>query len=214
MRTYTLPKKNMEVMIMSRFTGSTWKVSRRLNYSISETGKELKKRPYPPGQHGQRRAKLSDYGLQLQEKQKVRFTYGLSEKQFRKTFDEAGKLQGKHGDNFIALLESRLDNVVYRLGLARTRQQARQLVSHGHILVDGSKVDIPSYRMKPGQKVTFREKSKDLKVVTEALEAVYGSVDFVTYDKDKKEGLFVRRPERNEVLQEINEQLIVEFYNR
>jgi small subunit ribosomal protein S4 len=199
---------------MSRFTGSTWKISRRLNYSISETGKELKKRPYPPGQHGQRRTKLSDYGLQLQEKQKVRFTYGLSEKQFRKTFNEAGKLPGRHGDNFIVLLESRLDNVVYRLGLTRTRAQARQLVNHGHILVDGSKVDIPSYRMTPGQKVQLRESSKNLKIVEEALENTYRSFEFVSYDTAKKEGLFVRRPERNEVLQEINEQLIVEFYNR
>lgn len=201
-------------MIMSRFTGSTWKVSRRLNYSISETGKELKKRPYPPGQHGQRRAKLSDYGLQLQEKQKVRFTYGLSEKQFRKTFDEAGKLKGKQGENFIKLLESRLDNVVYRLGLARTRAQARQLVTHGHVIVDGKKVDIPSYRLLPGQKITFKATSNSLKVVEEALEAVYGHVEFVAYDKAKKEGSFVRYPERNEVLQEINEQLIVEYYNR
>lgn len=199
---------------MSRFTGSTWKISRRLNYSISETGKELKKRPYPPGQHGQRRTKLSDYGLQLQEKQKVRFTYGLSEKQFRKTFNEAGKLPGRHGDNFIVLLESRLDNVVYRLGLTRTRAQARQLVNHGHILVDGSKVDIPSYRMTPGQKVQLKESSKNLKIVEEALENTYRSFEFVSYDTAKKEGLFVRRPERKEVLQEINEQLIVEFYNR
>jgi small subunit ribosomal protein S4 len=199
---------------MSRFTGSTWKISRRLNYSISETGKELKKRPYPPGQHGQRRTKLSDYGLQLQEKQKVRFTYGLSEKQFRKTFNEAGKLPGRHGDNFIVLLESRLDNVVYRLGLTRTRAQARQLVNHGHILVDGRKVDIPSFRMTPGQKVQLRESSKNLKIVEEALENTYRSFEFVSYDTAKKEGLFVRRPERKEVLQEINEQLIVEYYNR
>ena len=199
---------------MSRFTGSTWKISRRLNYSISETGKELKKRPYPPGQHGQRRTKLSDYGLQLQEKQKVRFTYGLSEKQFRKTFNEAGKLPGRHGDNFIVLLESRLDNVVYRLGLTRTRAQARQLVNHGHILVDGRKVDIPSYRMTPGQKVQLRESSKNLKIVEEALENTYRSFEFVSYDTAKKEGLFVRKPERKEVLQEINEQLIVEYYNR
>ena len=199
---------------MSRFTGSTWKISRRLNYSISETGKELKKRPYPPGQHGQRRTKLSDYGLQLQEKQKVRFTYGLSEKQFRKTFNEAGKLPGRHGDNFIVLLESRLDNVVYRLGLTRTRAQARQLVNHGHILVDGSKVDIPSYRLAPGQKIQLKTSSKNLKIVEEALENTYRSFDFVSYDETKKEGTFVRLPERKEVLQEINEQLIVEFYNR
>jgi small subunit ribosomal protein S4 len=199
---------------MSRFTGSTWKISRRLGYSLSETGKELKKRPYAPGQHGQRRSKLSDYGSQLHEKQKVRFTYGVSEKQFRKTFEEANLRVGKHGENFLKLLESRLDNVVYRLGLAKTRSQARQLVNHGHFLVDGKKVDIPSYRMQPGQKIALREKSRDLKVVLEALEAQYASVDFVSFDKDTMTGTFVRYPERNEILQDINEQLIVEFYNR
>ena len=119
---------------MSRFTGSTWKVSRRLGYSVSETGKELQKRPYAPGQHGKRRTKISGYGLQLAEKQKVRFTYGISEKQFHKTFVEAKKIEGVHGENFLKLIESRLDNVVYRLGLAKTRAQARQLVNHGHQL--------------------------------------------------------------------------------
>jgi small subunit ribosomal protein S4 len=199
---------------MSRYTGSTWKISRRLGYSISETGKELKKRPFPPGQHGKRRTKLSDYGLQLQEKQKVRFTYGISEKQFRKIFNEAGRLKGVHGENFIKFLEARLDNVVYRLGLAKTRGQARQIVNHGHILVDGKKVDIPSYRLTPGQKIELREKSKGLKIVAEALEAQFSSVEFVEFNKDNGVGTFVRFPERNEVLQEVNEQLIVEFYNR
>ncbi|MBU1143706.1 MAG: 30S ribosomal protein S4 [Firmicutes bacterium] len=199
---------------MSRYTGPSWKISRRLGYSISETGKELKKRPYAPGQHGQRRSKTSGYGDQLHEKQKVRFTYGVSEKQFRKTFNEADKMKGKHGENFLRLLESRLDNVVYRLGLARTRAQARQLVNHGHFLVDGKKVDIPSYRLQAGQKIQLRETSKGLKVVQEALEGQYASVEFVSFDKDTNVGTFVRYPERNEILQEINEQLIVEFYNR
>ncbi len=199
---------------MSRYTGPSWKISRRLGYSISETGKELKKRPYAPGQHGQRRSKTSGYGDQLHEKQKVRFTYGVSEKQFRKTFNEADKMKGKHGENFLRLLESRLDNVVYRLGLARTRAQARQLVNHGHFLVDGKKVDIPSYRLQPNQKIQLRETSKGLKVVQEALEGQYASVEFVSFDKDTNVGTFVRYPERNEILQEINEQLIVEYYNR
>lgn len=199
---------------MSRYTGSTWKISRRLGYSISETGKELKKRPYAPGQHGRRRTKISGYGLQLQEKQKVRFTYGLSEKQFRKTFDEAGRTQGKHGVVFLTYLESRLDNIVYRLGLARTRAQARQLVNHGHMLVDGKKVDIPSYRLTPGQNIQLREKSKGLKVVAEALEAQFATVEFVDYNKDTGVGTYVRYPERHEILQEVNELLIVEFYNR
>lgn len=199
---------------MSRFTGSTWKVSRRLGYSISETGKELRKRPFPPGQHGKRRVKLSDYGLQLAEKQKVRFTYGVSEKQFHKTFLEAAKLGGVHGEDFLKLLESRLDNIVYRLGFAKTRAQARQLVNHGHILVDGKKVDIPSYRLNPGQKINLRERSKDLIIVKDALEAQFVKVDYVALDENTLTGTFARYPERNEFLTEINEQLIVEFYNR
>ena len=199
---------------MSRYTGPTWKVSRRLGYSISETGKELQRRNYAPGQHGQRRSKLSDYGQQLAEKQKVRFTYGVSEKQFRKTFNEARKMAGVHGENFLKLLESRLDNVVYRLGLAKTRAQARQLVNHGHVLVDGNKVDIPSYRLQPGQTISLRERSQNLKIVTEAREGQYVTMDFVNWDDDKKVGTFSRYPERNEILPEINEQLIVEFYNR
>lgn len=199
---------------MSRYTGPTWKVSRRLGYSISETGKELQKRPFPPGQHGSRRSKLSDYGQQLQEKQKLRFTYGVSEKQFLKTFNEANKMAGVHGEDFIKLLESRLDNVVYRIGFAATRAQARQLVNHGHVLVDGQKVDIPSYRLQPGQTVSLRERSKNLKIVNEALEAMIVRKDFIGYDEEKRIGTFARYPERDEVVPEINEQLIVEFYNR
>lgn len=199
---------------MSKFTGSTWKISRRLNYSLSETGKELTKRPYAPGQHGKARTKLTEYGKQLQEKQKVRFTYGVNEKQFHKTFVEAGKLPGVYGHNFLKLLESRLDNVVYRAGMAATRAQARQLVNHGHFLVDGKKVDIPSYRLQPGQVVTLKETSKDLKVVKEALEAKVVRCEYVAFDENKMAATFVRYPERNEFLTEINEQLIVEFYSR
>ncbi len=199
---------------MSKYTGPTWKIARRLNYSITETGKELQKRAYAPGQHGKKRAKLSEYGLQLQEKQKVRFTYGVSEKQFHKTFVEAGKMQGKHGVNFLCLLESRLDNMVYRLGFAKTRKQARQLVNHCHITVDGNKVNIPSYRLKPGQVVAVKESSKGLKIIAEALEATISRVDYVSYDENKMAGTFVRYPERNEFLKDINESLIVEFYNR
>ncbi|NLN50636.1 MAG: 30S ribosomal protein S4 [Acholeplasmataceae bacterium] len=199
---------------MSRYTGPTWKISRRLGYSISETGKELKKRPYPPGQHGQRRTKISDYGQQLQEKQKLRYTYGVNEKQFRKTFNEANKMAGVHGENFIKLLESRLDNVVYRIGFATTRAQARQLVNHGHILVDDLKVDIPSYRLLPGQKVSLKERSKNLKIVNEALDQIIVRKDFIAYDEENKTGTFARYPERDEVVPEIKENLIVEFYSR
>lgn len=199
---------------MSRFTGSSWKVSRRLGYSISETGKELIKRKYAPGQHGAKRSKLKEYGAQLQEKQKVRFTYGVSEKQFVKTFNEASKMEGKTGVNFLKLLECRLDNLVYRLGFAATRAQARQLVNHGHIVVDGKKVDIPSYRVKPGQTISLKETSKNLVVVKAALEAKLARAEYVSYDETKMVGTFVRLPERNEFLPEIQEQLIVEFYNR
>ncbi|MBP5836166.1 30S ribosomal protein S4 [Candidatus Phytoplasma meliae] len=198
---------------MSRYTGSLWKVSRRLNYSVTETGKELRKRAYAPGQHGQKRSKLSNYGLQLQEKQKLRFTYGVSEKQFRKIFENASKLKGIHGEMFLILLESRLDNVVYRLGFAKTRAQARQLVNHGHILVNGKKTDIASYRLKPGETVTLREKSKNLKIVEEALKSKFVRLDYVSLDKQLV-GKYVRYPQRNEFLSEINEQLIVEYYNR
>ena len=199
---------------MSKFTGPTWKVSRRLNYSISETGKELQKRPYAPGQHGQKRQKLKEYGLQLHEKQKVRFTYGVNEKQFKKTFVEASKLSGKTGENFIKLLESRLDNLVYRAGYASTRAQARQLVNHGHFTVDGKKVDIPSYRVKPGQVIGIKESSRNLGIIKANLEAKISRVQFIEFDAEKLETKYVRLAERNEVLPEIKEQLIVEFYNR
>ena len=200
---------------MARYTGSSYKQARRVGFSISETGKEIAKRPYGPSQHGaDRKGKLSNYGVQLKEKQKVRFMYGLNEKQFKKTFLEAGKMQGIHGENFLKLLESRLDNLVYRLGFASTRRGARQLVNHGHILVNGKKVDIPSYRVKPGSTITLKDKDKDLKVVKESLEKVTNRVEFVTYDEGKMIGTYVRMPERNELNPDIKETLIVEFYNR
>ncbi|WP_066258178.1 30S ribosomal protein S4 [Neobacillus drentensis] len=200
---------------MARYTGSSWKISRRLGISLSGTGKELEKRPYAPGQHGpNQRKKLSEYGLQLQEKQKLRHMYGVTERQFRNLFDKAGKIGGVHGENFMILLESRLDNVVYRLGLARTRRAARQLVNHGHIMVDGARVDIPSYRLKAGQTISLREKSRNLDVVKEAIEVNNFVPDFLTFDADKLEGTFTRLPERSELPAEINETLIVEFYSR
>ena len=200
---------------MSRYTGSSYKQARRVGFSISETGKELAKREFGPGQHGNaRKGKLSDYGTQLKEKQKVRFMYGVSERQFRKTFNEAEKMKGIQGTNFLRLLESRLDNLVYRIGFASTRRGARQLVNHGHITVNGNKVDIPSYRVKPGDVISLKDKDKSLKVVTEALEKVTRRVDFITYDENKMEGTYVRMPERNELNADINEALIVEFYNK
>lgn len=200
---------------MSRYTGPAWRLSRRLNFSTLETGRELARRPYAPGQHGPtKRVKLSGYGLQLHEKQKVRHLYGLSEKQFRNTFFKATKKQGIAGHNFLIALESRLDNVVYRLGLARTRRGARQLVNHGHLLVNGKKVDIPSYSVKPGQVISFREKSKNLDVVKDAIAQNVHRPDFVSFDETKMEGTYVRFPDRGELNTEIDEALIVEFYNR
>lgn len=199
---------------MSRYTGPTWKISRRLGYSTSETGKELLKRNYAPGQHGQRRGKLKEYGIQLQEKQRVRFTYGVSEKQFKKTFNEASKLEGMTSNNFLRLLELRLDNLVYRLGFASTRKQARQLVNHGHITVNGKKVDIPSYRVSIGQTIAVKEASRNFVVIKSAMEGRQLRAEYLTYDADKFEGSLVRLPERDEFLTEINAQLIVEYYNR
>ena len=200
---------------MSRYTEATYRKSRRLGFSILENGKELTKKPYAPGAHGQKRAKkLSNYGVQLQEKQKVRFMYGLNEKQFRKTFEDASKLKGVHGENFLKLLESRLDNLVYRIGFANTRRAARQLVNHGHVTVNGKKVNIPSYRCKVGDVIAIRENDKDLVVVKTALEALAKRVDFVTYNEKDMAGTFVRLPERSELNADINESLIVEFYNR
>lgn len=200
---------------MSRYTGSSYKQARRVGMSLLENGKELARRPYGPGQHGQaRKRRASNYSEQLKEKQKVRFMYGLNERQFRKTFDEAGKLHGIHGENFLKLLESRLDNLVYRMGFASTRRGARQLVNHGHITVNGKKVDIPSFRVKVGSTIALKEESKDHKAVKEALAKVVKRVEYLTFDENKVSGTFVRLPERSELNPEINESLIVEFYNR
>ena len=186
---------------MARYTGPSYKRSRRVGMSLSETGKELAKRPYGPGQHGNaRHGKPSDYGNQLKEKQKLRFMYEVNEKQFRKTFDEAAKMPGVHGTNFLILLESRLDNLVYRMGFATTRRGARQ--------------DIPSYRVKPGSVIALKENSKDHKAANEALSKVNKRIEYVTFDENKKEGTYVRYPERNELNMDINESLIVEFYNK
>lgn len=202
---------------MSRNTGSVWKKSRRLGFSVLETGEELTRRNTIPGQHGNaRRPKLTNYGIQLQEKQRIRHTYQLSEKQFYYTYLKASKKAGSAGENFLVMLESRLDNIVYRMGFARTRRASRQLVNHGHVLVDGKKVDIPSFQVKPGQVIEIRERAKNLSVINEALEAATATVDFVEVNKDAKKGTYVRYPERKELFtaQEINELLVVEFYNR
>ncbi|MDD2490134.1 MAG: 30S ribosomal protein S4 [Bacilli bacterium] len=200
---------------MSKYTGPKYKKSRRVGFSILESGKELLKKPYPPGEHGKaRRRKISDYGTQLIEKQKVRFMYGLTERQLHKTFIEAKKMRGIVGEDFLKLLESRLDNVVFRMGLANTRSGARQLVNHGHILVNGKKVDIPSYKLKPSDIVGLKEKAHDHPAVLGALEKISSRVSYVSFDLEKMEGVFIRYPERNELSADINESLIVEFYSR
>ena len=200
---------------MARYTGPSYKQSRRVGFSISETGKELARRPYGPGQHGNaRKGKLSDYGTQLKEKQKVRFMYGLNERQFKNTFKKASKLKGVTGTNFLRMLESRLDNLVYRTGFATTRRGARQLVNHGHVTVNGKKVNIPSYQVKVGDVISLKEDDKNLKVVAESLAKISKRVDFITYDEAKMEATYVRLPERNELNADINEALIVEFYNK
>mgnify|MGYP005983550671 CR=1 FL=1 len=201
---------------MSRYTGTSLKQSRRLCISLSGTGKELARRPYAPGQHGPNsRGKKSEYGLQMSEKQKLRFIYGLNERQFRNLFVRASKIkEGKHGVNFMILLERRLDNVVYRLGLASTRRQARQLVNHGHVTVDGKRVDIASYEVEVGQVIGIREKSKNMVTVKEAVESAVGRPAFVSFDDEKLEGSLSRLPERDEINPEIDESLVVEFYNK
>ena len=200
---------------MSRINGPVWKTSRRLGFSILETGEELQKRAYAPGQHGPtKRVKLTNYGQQLREKQKIRYMYGLNERQFYNTFIKASKMKGVTGDNFLGLLESRLDNLVYRMGFARTRRAARQLVNHGHILVNGKKGDIPSFIAKPGMGGEIKEKSRDMKAINEALEATLNTVAFIDVDKDAKKGTYLRLPERSELNSEFNELLVVEFYNR
>lgn len=200
---------------MARYTGPRWKISRRLGISLSGTGKELQKRSYGPGQHGPsgQRRKVSEHRLQLQEKQKLRFLYGLGEKQFRNLFKLATKQSGITGQNFIILLEQRLDNLVYRLGLARTRPQARQLVVHGHITVNGRKVDRPSYMISPGETIGLREKSLQLDIIKSSLESSPPVPEYLSFDANKRSGKLERLPDRSELSGEINETLINEYYS-
>ena len=198
-----------------RYTGSDWKRSRRLGFSTLENGKELAKRPYGPGQHGNtRRKKNSEYGKQLIEKQKLRQMYGVNERQFRRLFMLALSSKEVTGVAFMKLLESRLDNLVYRMGFARTRRGARQLVNHGHIEVNGKKLDIPSALLNVGDVVSVRENSKDLKVIKESLETLGTKVGWVEVDAEKLSGKYVREVERKELPQDITESQIVEYYNR
>ena len=201
---------------MSRYTGPSWKQSRRLGFSLTGTGKELARRNYVPGQHGpNNRSKLSEYGLQLAEKQKLRFSYGLSEKQFRNLFEKAEAAKGITGEVLLQLLEGRLDNMVYRLGMAPTRAAARQLVSHRHITVDGKVVNIPSYSVKAGQVIGVREKSKSLEVIADALSGFnHSKYPWIEWDQSSLSGKLLHLPERTDIPENIKEQLIVELYSK
>ncbi|HNX15898.1 MAG TPA: 30S ribosomal protein S4 [Bacilli bacterium] len=200
---------------MMRYTGSNWKRSRRLGFSTLETGKELAKRPYGPGQHGNdRKRKPSEYGKQLIEKQKLRHMYDVNERQFRRLFMIALGSSEVTGYAFMKLLESRLDNLVFRMGFARTRRGARQLVNHGHIEVNGKKVDIPSYLCSVSDVIAVRENSRTLKVIKESLDSLATKVGWVEVDAEKLSGKFVRDVDRKELPQDIVESQIVEYYNR
>lgn len=202
---------------MARYIGPKTKIARRFREAIFGPDKYLDKKNYPPGQHGnsRRRGKVSEYGIQLLEKQKAKYTYGVLERQFRKTFVDAQKLQGRTGDNLLKLLEARLDNVVYRIGMAPTRAAARQLVSHRHIVVNGNLVNIPSYRVKAGDKISVRERSKSLEVVVDSLSGRNSSkFPWIEWDNDSMTGTYLNYPERELIPENINEQLIVELYSK
>lgn len=208
---------------MAKYRGPVEKIERRLGVNLGLKGERrlsgksaLDKRPYGPGQHGQRKAKVSEYGLQLREKQKAKFMYGVSERQFSNLFQEANRLEGNTGANLVTLLERRLDNVVYRMGFATTRKFARQLVGHCHVLVDGKVVNVPSYSVKAGQKVEIKEKYKSNPQIQRSIELSNqtGIVEWVNVDKDKVFGIFTRFPERSEVQIPVEERLIVELYSK
>ncbi len=202
---------------MARYTGPTSKIARKFGEPIFGPDKHFEKKNYPPGQHGlaKKRKKVSEYGTQLQEKQKVKYTYGLLERQFRNLFEQASRMKGRKGENLIILLESRLDNLVYRLGIAPTRAAARQLVSHRHITVNGNVCSIPSLSIKPGEVIGVREKSKSLEVIQDAVGK--GSISkhsWLEWDAASLTGKLINRPERTEIPETINEQLIVELYSK
>ena len=202
---------------MGRYIGTKTKIARKFGEAIFGTDKSFEKKNYPPGQHGlaRKRKKVSEYGTQLLEKQKAKAIYGVQEKQFYRTYEAAARLGGITGENLLKLLECRLDNVVYRLGLAPTRAAARQLVSHRHILVNGNVVNIPSYSLKVGDTVGVREKSKSLEVIQDALGSGRRSrFAWLEWDGSQMSGKFISKPERADIPENINEQLIVELYSK
>ncbi|MDR0795371.1 MAG: 30S ribosomal protein S4 [Tannerella sp.] len=201
---------------MARYTGPKTKIARKFQEPIYGPDKVLSRKNYPPGQHGNnRKRKTSEYGLQLREKQKAKYTYGVLEKQFRNMFDKAARSKGITGEVLLQLLESRLDNIVFRLGLSPTRMGARQLVLHRHVVVDGKVVNIPSYSVKPGQVVGMREKSKSLEVVVEALSGFnHSKYPWIEWDQNFLTGKLLHLPERADIPENIKEQLIVELYSK
>tara|TARA_R110002020_G_scaffold62599_3_gene167278 strand:+ start:171 stop:776 length:606 start_codon:yes stop_codon:yes gene_type:complete len=201
---------------MARYTGPKTKIARKFGEAIFGDDKSFEKRNYPPGQHGnnRRRGKKSEYAIQLQEKQKAKYTYGVLERQFRNMFEKATSATGITGVVLLQLCESRLDNVVYRMGIAPSRRAARQFVSHRHITVNGELVNIPSYQIKPGDVVAVREKSKSLDVIQDSLSNANHVYEWITWNNDKKEGTFVSVPERIQIPENINEQFIVELYSK
>lgn len=201
---------------MARYTGPKTKIARKFGEAIFGDDKAFEKRNYPPGQHGssKRRAKKSEYAVQLMEKQKAKYTYGILERQFRNLFEKANRSKGVTGEVLLQLCESRLDNVVYRMGIAPSRRSARQLVSHRHITVNGDIVNIPSYLLKAGDVVGVREKSKSLGVIDSSLANNSSVYEWITWNNDKKEGTFVAIPERLQIPENIKEQLIVELYSK
>lgn len=201
---------------MARYTGPKTKIARKFGEAIFGADKSFEKRNYPPGQHGnnRRRGKKSEYAVQLMEKQKAKYTYGILERQFRNMFDKATRSTGITGEVLLQLCESRLDNVVFRLGIAPTRSAARQLVSHKHITVNGNIVNIPSYQLKPNDKIAVREKSKSLGVINNSLTASKSVYEWMTWNADIKEGTYVSVPARTQIPENINEQYIVELYSK
>ena len=200
---------------MARYTGPKTKIARKFGEPIYGADKYFEKRSFPPGQHGlaKKRKKVSEYGTQLAEKQKVKYMYGILERQFSKFYDKANRMKGQTGENLIMLLESRIDNIVYRLGIAPSRPAARQLVSHCHITLDGQVCNIPSTVVKPGQIVGVRERSKSLEVVQESLKSAV-KYSWLEWDAAKCAGKYASLPERTEIPETINEQLIVELYSK
>ena len=201
---------------MARYTGPKTKIARKFHEPIYGPDKRYEKKPYAPGMHGQnrRRSKTSEYGIQLNEKQKAKYTYGILERQFRKLYAEASRRGGITGEELMKLIEARLDNVVYRLGIARSRAQARQLVSHRHIAVNGNVVNVPSYSLREGDVISVRERSKSLEVITDALASRANNYPWLEWDGASLSGKFVSYPQRSDIPETINEQLIVDLYSK